>query len=30
MPKIDILMEGFSLGTDVGIIGFCSVILVEG
>jgi glyoxylase-like metal-dependent hydrolase (beta-lactamase superfamily II) len=30
MPKIDILMEGYSIGTDVGIIGFCSVLLIEG
>jgi glyoxylase-like metal-dependent hydrolase (beta-lactamase superfamily II) len=30
MPKIDILMEGSSVGTDQGIIGFCAVILVEG
>jgi glyoxylase-like metal-dependent hydrolase (beta-lactamase superfamily II) len=30
MPRIDILMEGYSIGTDVGIIGFCSVLLVEG
>src|SRR5687768_8512 len=30
MPKIDILMEGSSVNTDVGIIGFCSVVLVEG
>lgn len=30
MPKIDILMEGSSVNADVGIIGFCSVLLVEG
>ena len=30
MPRIDILMEGYSVGTDVGIVGFCSVLLVEG
>jgi N-acyl homoserine lactone hydrolase len=30
MPTIDILMEGSSVNTDVGIIGFCSVLLVEG
>ena len=30
MPKIDILMEGSSVNTDVGIIGFCSVLLIEG
>lgn len=29
-PKIDILAEGFMVTTDVGIIGFCSVILIEG
>lgn len=30
MPKIDILMEGYGVGSDVGIIGFCSVLLIEG
>jgi glyoxylase-like metal-dependent hydrolase (beta-lactamase superfamily II) len=30
MPKIDIIAEGSSVNTDVGIIGFCSVILIEG
>ena len=30
MPRIDVLMEGYSVGTDVGIIGFCSVLLIEG
>lgn len=30
MPKIDVIMEGYSVNTDVGIVGFCSVILVEG
>jgi N-acyl homoserine lactone hydrolase len=30
MPRIDVLMEGYSFGTDVGIVGFCSVILIEG
>jgi N-acyl homoserine lactone hydrolase len=30
MPKIDILMEGSGVGTDQGIIGFCSVLLIEG
>ena len=30
MPKIDILMEGSSVNTDVGIIGFCAVLLIEG
>lgn len=30
MPTIDILMEGSGVNTDVGIIGFCSVLLIEG
>jgi glyoxylase-like metal-dependent hydrolase (beta-lactamase superfamily II) len=30
MPKVTVLMHGASLGTDVGVIGFCSVILIEG
>jgi len=30
VPKIDILMEGYGLGTDAGIIGFCAVLLIEG
>ena len=30
MPKIDILMDGSGVNTDVGIIGFCSVLLIEG
>ncbi len=30
MPRIDILAEGSGVNTDVGIIGFCSVILIEG
>lgn len=30
MPKIDVLLEGYGLGTNVGTIGFCSVILIEG
>jgi hypothetical protein len=30
MPKLHILMEGSGVGTDVGIIGFCSVPLIEG
>ncbi len=29
-PTIDILAEGSSVNTDVGIVGFCAVILVEG
>ncbi len=30
MPKVTVLMHGASLGTNVGVIGFCSVILIEG
>ena len=30
MPTIDVLMEGSSVNTDVGIIGFCAVVLIEG
>lgn len=30
MPTIDILMEGYGVNSDVGIIGFCSVLLIEG
>lgn len=30
MPRIDIIAEGSTVNTDVGIIGFCSVILIEG
>lgn len=30
MPKIDVLLQGYSIGTDAGIIGFCSVVLIEG
>jgi glyoxylase-like metal-dependent hydrolase (beta-lactamase superfamily II) len=30
MPKIDVLMDGYGLGTDQGIIGFCAVVLVVG
>jgi N-acyl homoserine lactone hydrolase len=30
MPTIDVLMDGYGLGTDQGIIGFCSVLLIEG
>ena len=30
MPTVSVIMHGASLGTDVGYIGFCSVILVEG
>lgn len=30
MPKIDVLMEGNGIRTDIGIVGFCSVLLIEG
>ena len=30
MPKLTVLMHGASIGTDAGVIGFCSVILIEG
>ena len=30
MPKIDVLLHGFRFNTDVGIPGFCSVLLIEG
>ena len=30
MPSIDILLEGSGVGTDVGRIAFCSVLLIEG
>ena len=30
MAKIDMLLQGFSLGTDQGNIGFCGVTLIEG
>ena len=30
MPKIDILMQGSGVNTNVGIIGFCTVVLIEG
>src|SRR5712692_5414986 len=30
MPKISLLLPGYSLNTDVGSIGFCSVLLIEG
>ena len=30
MPKIDVLLHGSPLRTDVGVVGFCSVVLVEG
>jgi glyoxylase-like metal-dependent hydrolase (beta-lactamase superfamily II) len=30
MPRIEVLLHGYSLRTDVGTPGFCSVVLVEG
>lgn len=30
MPKIDVLLQGSPLRTDVGVVGFCTVILIEG
>ncbi|HEY7269312.1 MAG TPA: MBL fold metallo-hydrolase, partial [Dehalococcoidia bacterium] len=30
MPKVHVLMDGYGLGTDQGIIGFCAVVLIEG
>lgn len=30
MLSIDVIMEGYGFQTDVGIIGFCSVFLIEG
>jgi N-acyl homoserine lactone hydrolase len=30
MPKIDVLLQGFSLGTDQGNLAFCGVTLIEG
>ena len=30
MPKIDVLLQGSPLRTEVGVVGFCSVILIEG
>jgi len=30
MPKVDILMQGSMVNTNVGIIGFCTVVLIEG
>jgi N-acyl homoserine lactone hydrolase len=30
LPKIDVLMHGSGLSTDVGVVGFCAVILIEG
>ena len=30
MPSVSVLMDGSGVGTDVGVIGFCAVILIEG
>jgi N-acyl homoserine lactone hydrolase len=30
MPKVDVLLQGYSLDTNVGLAGFCMVTLVEG
>jgi N-acyl homoserine lactone hydrolase len=30
MPSVSVLMDGYGLGTDQGVIGFCAVVLVEG
>ena len=30
MPKIDVLLQGSPMRTDVGVVGFCSVVLIEG
>ena len=30
MPKVDILLQGVPIRTDVGVVGFCSVVLIEG
>ncbi len=30
MLKVDVLLEGYAFQTSVGIVGFCSVILIEG
>lgn len=30
MPKIDVLLQGSPLRTDVGVVGFCSCVLIEG
>jgi len=29
-PKVDVLLQGYSLDTNVGLAGFCTVTLVEG
>ena len=30
MPKIDVLLQGSPLRTDVGVVGFCTVVLIVG
>lgn len=30
MPTIDVLLDGYSINTDVGTIAFCSVLMIEG
>lgn len=30
MPRIEVLLQGSPLRTDVGIVGFCTVLLIEG
>ena len=30
MPELSVLLQGSPLRTDVGIVGFCSVVLIEG
>ena len=30
MPKLDILLHGYRMNTQQGIVGFCSIILIEG
>ena len=30
MPTIDVVMHGSGLSTDIGVVGFCAVVLIEG
>ena len=30
MPELSVLLQGSPLRTDVGVVGFCSVVLIEG
>ena len=30
MPKLDVLLHGYRMNTQQGIVGFCSIILIEG